>query len=113
MVMKLIWSFGIHDKNMKNIFNTKELCPVCGFNIYKCYGSYPWDNDIYSSEVCPSCGIEYGYEDSTDDLQKRQEVYIELRKKWIDSGMKWWGGDNDKKKPRDWDPQKQLDQLLN
>jgi len=90
----------------------KELCPVCGFNVYKSLGEYPWDENVASLEICPSCDIQYGYTDAAGgDPVKREEIYRQWRMDWIHNGMKWGNGKY-KDQPRDWDPQKQLNALL-
>jgi len=91
--------------------NKKELCPVCGYNVLKNLGVYPWNDNISSLEICSSCGIQFGYEDvAGGDLEKREGIYNDWRKKWVENGMNWWG--DRKNKPRDWDPEKQLNALL-
>jgi hypothetical protein len=55
-----------------------------------------------SSPVCPSCGTEFGYDDSS-------ETHADLRKKWVSGGMLWWS--NNLVAPPDWDPVEQLNAL--
>ena len=77
-------------------------CRVCGlYNEDK-----PWEQDDNSPtyEICPCCGVEFGYEDYTI------ESTIEYRKKWIENGAKWF---NAKKKPEVWNLEKQLQNILN
>lgn len=93
--------------------NRNYLCPICGFNIFTEFGILPWDNDNPSDEICPSCGIQFGYTDAAGgDIEKRKKIYQQWRENWIKNGMKWRGGDDDKNKPKDWDPQQQLNILL-
>ena len=88
-----------------------NLCPVCGYNFFSEFGFQPWNNMSPSDEICPSCGIQFGYHDIVDDLQKRSEVYLNWRKKWVSNGMQWTGGDE--YMPKDWDPKLQLSNLDN
>jgi hypothetical protein len=70
-------------------------------------GVRPWAGDSPSDEICPSCGIHFGYDDATPDAGAgRRAVYDGWRARWMGNGMLWWstGGPP----PSDWDP---LDQL--
>ncbi|WP_460042587.1 hypothetical protein [Pseudomonas sp. S2_H01] len=74
------------------------ICPVCG---YPELDEPPYDGfGCASYGICPCCGTEFGYDDST-------LAHSALRTKWISDGMCWWG----KKQliPTDWDPVRQLD----
>lgn len=73
------------------------ICPVCGYDsldepAYDEYG-------CSSFALCPSCGTEFGYDDST-------VKHDELRKRWIKGGMKWWS--TSVKAPMGWNPKEQL-----
>ena len=70
-------------------------CPVCGFpGLYEA----AYDKAGASSfEICPCCGIEFGYEDA-------RRSHEELRQKWIAEGMKWHFGSV----PSNWNPITQL-----
>jgi hypothetical protein len=48
-------------------------CPVCGFGL-----DYP-PNDFV---ICPSCGVEFGYETAG-------RSYYEIRDEWVRSGAHW------------------------
>jgi hypothetical protein len=62
-----------------------------------------------SYEICPSCGIQFGYRDEAGgDADAREAIYRHWRTKWIETGMVWDKGRT--KPPRDWDP---MDQLRN
>ncbi len=76
-----------------NIF----ACRVCGL----VQPEPPWGFDgISPAEViCPCCGIEFGYEDST------QFGVFAAREKWKKSGCKWFFP---KQKPEHWDVERQL-----
>ena len=65
-------------------------CPICG------YGS---EDPPDHWNICSCCGIEFNYEDLGCS-------HAELRRNWIDSGMKWWScGEN---APKQWNPDEQL-----
>lgn len=81
------------------------FCPVCGYNL----GFSPWNGSSPSDEICPSCGIQFGYDDSAGgDLEKRSMIYKKWRQDWINNGMKWYSKND---KPKDWDPKQQLDNI--
>lgn len=80
-------------------------CPVCGFAAL--------DEPVRdrsgggSYEICPSCGFEFGV---TDD--DRGFSYEQWRQQWVESGMQWWAGRVDEKPPANWNPARQLANLL-
>jgi len=50
-------------------------CPVCGYVLQ----FIPWDGLSASDEICPSCGIQFGYDDAAGgNVQAREEIY----KRW-------------------------------
>ncbi|MBD2515561.1 hypothetical protein H6G93_11155 [Nostoc sp. FACHB-973] len=69
----------------------KNVCPVCGY-LYLKYPPYD-EYGCPSSEVCPCCGTEFGYDDANN-------THEELRNKWIEKGMQWL---MEEQKPMDWD----------
>ena len=77
-------------------------CPVCGFDL----GYAPWgeSGDVATFDICGCCGIEFGYQDSTDT------GLIRARNDWIAQGYPWKGDAKDK--PADWDPEAQLRESL-
>jgi hypothetical protein len=79
-----------------------ESCPVCGYYL----DFAPWNGESASDEICPCCGIQFGYDDSAGgDPEKRQLLWRTWRDNWIAGGMKWW---STRKSPQDWNPKKQL-----
>jgi hypothetical protein len=52
------------------------LCPVCQSQLE----FEPWDGDLPSDEICPFCRIQFGYDDSRQDLRER--IYSEWRDAW-------------------------------
>lgn len=86
----------------------KHFCPICGFYL----GFQAWNEDgSPSEEICPCCGIQYGYSDAAGgDIEKRKQLYLDKREEWIRGGYKW-GSSNLPRK--NWDGEKQLDYYLN
>lgn len=56
-------------------------CRVCGFDPEE----FPWgaDGTEPSWEICPCCGVEYGYDDATIVGVAR------YRQSWLDAGAPW------------------------
>ena len=52
-------------------------CPVCDVAL----DFEPWRQGSAADEICPSCGIQFGYNDARPDL--RSQIYAEWRKAWI------------------------------
>lgn len=68
------------------------ICPVCG-----------WDKlrePPVNHNICASCGTQFGYEDYNCSHE-------ELRRQWIDGGMKFFLDMRDRK-PENWNPIEQL-----
>jgi hypothetical protein len=83
-------------------------CPACGFLL----DFEPWSNGSASDEICPCCGIQFGYTDfAGGDVKRRAELYHEWRNRWIAKGMPWHDPGN--APPPDWNPTKQLQEFLN
>lgn len=61
-------------------------------------------------EICPSCGIEFGYSDAQYYKSGDISVYRNWREQWIKNGMKWTHNDEDslREKPQNWNPKEQL-----
>jgi hypothetical protein len=51
-------------------------CPVCG---YDKLNEPPYDEALATFAICPCCGTEFGYDDST-------MKHSALRQQWIDNG---------------------------
>lgn len=80
----------------------KELaCRVCGL----IQEEPPWGDDgkTPNYEICPCCGVEFGYEDSN-----RNSV-MSYRKSWTELGQQW-ANPNDK--PESWCVEEQLENIL-
>src|SRR5687768_11699896 len=80
-----------------------NLCPVCGFDL----GFPAWNEVSASDEICPSCGIQFGYNDSRPE--SRERVYDEWRRKWLDGGAEWWSS---RPPPEGWNPRDQLRKIF-
>jgi hypothetical protein len=85
------------------------ICPVCG---YPGLEEQPrGDLTGGSYEICPSCGIQFGYSDEAGgDEEARKELYKQWRQKWIEGGMIWNEGRS--KPPPDWNPREQLRRVI-
>ncbi len=81
------------------------ICPVCGYSGLK---EEPRNEATGGSfEICPSCGIQFGYSDEAGgDAQAREAVYQKWREKWIRDGMHW--NAPNLKPPVNWNPEEQL-----
>ena len=74
----------------------QHICPVCGFPGLE-EGAYTEFGES-SFEICPCCGIEFGYQDA-------RRSHEQLRTEWISAGMAWRFPE---RRPGDWDPVLQL-----
>ncbi len=83
-----------------------HLCPACGYVL----DFPPWNGPSSSDEICPCCGIHFGYDDATGGSPgERQAVYARWRHIWISNGMKWFSR---WRRPRpDWDAREQLKRI--
>ena len=75
-------------------------CRVCGF----LNEDPPWgqNGNTPSFEICPCCGVEFGYEDSTLESVRR------YREKWLTRGDEW---NYKKARPANWSVEKQMDNI--
>lgn len=69
------------EKNIKKYLNLKSNCPVCDFAL----DFQPWDNSCASLEICPCCGIQFGYHDADKSEVIRCEIYKQYRQRWMES----------------------------
>lgn len=82
-----------------------RTCPVCGFeNDFE-----PYEGELPSFEICPSCGTQFGYNDHAATAVARAVRHAALRTAWIDAGMNWHSVAE--ARPENWDPQSQLRRL--
>jgi hypothetical protein len=83
-----------------------NLCPVCGFEL----DGPAWDGLSASHEICPSCGIQFGYDDAAGgDFQLRKQAYNNWRKHWIARGMPWTSVGTPA--PKNWNPEQQVQRI--
>ena len=77
--------------------NDKNHCRVCGYLLE----DPPWGDTGTnpSFEICPCCGVEFGYEDCTLDAIRA------YRKKWLDAGAEWFDADE---RPDNWNVEAQI-----
>jgi hypothetical protein len=70
----------------------------------------PWKDGISSDEICPCCGIQYGYDDAAGgDNLKRSLIYNNWRERWIKGGMIWQS--KGITPPKDWNGFQQIKNL--
>jgi hypothetical protein len=75
----------------------KFTCYVCG---YPELDHPPRDeNGSATFDICSCCGVEFGYEDATE------ESLMRYRERWILNGAKWF---EEEYKPSDWNLREQL-----
>lgn len=79
-------------------------CPVCGWpELWEC-------PDDLSLEICPSCGIQFGYTDSPGvDPVAWLEARREWRKRWLANGAAW---SSPPPRPAHWDGERQLAEMI-
>ena len=79
--------------------NNEDLlhCRVCGF----LHQESPWGKTGMDPDytICPSCGVEAGYEDSTLEATRK------YRSEWLESGAPWF---SKSAKPEGWSLDEQL-----
>ena len=81
----------------------RYACPVCGFDEL---AEAPWDGDSSSLEICPSCGMQFGYDDAAGGSEAaRRPIHDAWRLRWITDGTPWRSV---RPVPPGWDPVKQL-----
>jgi hypothetical protein len=85
----------------------RTICPVCG---YDGLIEPPWTGASASEEICPACGIHFGYDDAAGgNAANRADTYERWRNHWVATGMKWFS--SGRRPPRDWDPVQNLKRL--
>jgi len=57
-----------------------QQCPVCSLPL----DFEPWTDGAGCQEICPRCGIHFGYNDAAGgDESKRAAIYSEWRNRWV------------------------------
>lgn len=80
-------------------------CPVCGFGL----DFLPWDGESPSDEICPSCGIQFGYDDAAGGKpEQRSRIYEDWRSRWVTAGCPWSSA---RPRPKRWDPRRDLERV--
>lgn len=74
--------------------------PACGFD--RLYDE-PWRGDSASDEICPCCGIQFGYDDSG---RRTDEFYADWRTTWVANGSPWFS--KSRSAPDGWSAAEQL-----
>lgn len=83
-----------------------NLCPACGYE----QDEPPWANGVGSQEICPCCGLQFGYYDEVGGrAELREGFYMGWRVRWIVEGHPWWS--HPQNPPAGWSPKEQLAQL--
>lgn len=82
-------------------------CPVCGYKL----DFVPWIDGVPADEMCPCCGIQFGYDDACGgNVANRELLYLQWRADWRSEGMPW------KSKgisaPSGWNPARQLTDFI-
>jgi len=81
----------------------RYVCPVCGFDELT---EPPWRGESSSLEICPCCGIQFGYQDAAGgDEAGRERIHAEWRRRWLTDGTPWHGV---QPPPTGWDAVTQL-----
>ncbi|MBN6075083.1 hypothetical protein HYE60_07480 [Aggregatibacter actinomycetemcomitans] len=75
--------------------NNEYICRICGL----IQDEPTWEDDNPSYNLCPCCGVEFGYEDTTLASIRN------YRNKWANSGYKWVELNI---KPQNWNLDEQL-----
>jgi hypothetical protein len=77
------------------------LCPVC---VWPGLDEPPWDGDVPSNEICPSCGTQFGHHDTAGGAEeaKRWTIYSDLRQGWEGAGRPWHS--TSQPQPPEWPP---------
>lgn len=86
---------------------SSNCCPVCG---YPELTDEPYAQASGSLEICPSCGIQFGYDDAAGgDIHGRIRIWRAWRIRWEQAGHIWWSSTEP---PNDWNGRLQLDALV-
>ena len=79
----------------------RYVCPICGYDKLE---EPPFDETGEPSfEICPCCGIEFGF-----DLENAHISEQEYRQNWLNGGSNWFIPEE---KPDNWDLQDQLKKI--
>jgi hypothetical protein len=76
-----------------------HVCPVC---MWPGLDDPPWQGDVPSNAICPSCGTQFGHHDKAGgaDEARRATIYSELSQRWQGAGRPWFSAGEPQ--PPDW-----------
>lgn len=83
---------GVNNNDM-----VEHHCRVCG--LYNQEAPWGEDNRTPSYDICPCCGMEFGFEDYRLDLIRQ------YRQQWLDQGAEWF---EKNEKPSGWNLTEQM-----
>jgi hypothetical protein len=86
-----------------------STCLACGFDGIAI--AELWDGDVASDEICPCCGLHYGYDDAGHGRgDPASEFYDGWRAKWASDGHPWFSTATHP--PDGWSASEQVARLL-
>ena len=75
-----------------------HVCPVCA---WPGLDGAPWEGEVPSNEICPSCGTQFGHHDEAGaDEAARAPIYSHLGQRWQGAGRPWYS--TSEPQPPDW-----------
>ena len=87
---------------MVQTFDVHE-CPACG---YEGLDEPAWNGDSPSGDICPCCGMQFGYY----DLGRRVPLFYEgWRIRWLVEGGHWWS--RSRLAPDGWSADRQVEKF--
>jgi len=85
----------------------QSRCPACG---YPGLAEPPWRHGQPSDEICPCCGLHFGYDDvAGGEPARRTAGYLRWRRRWAAEGVPRVSGSTSPQPG--WDPAVQLRQV--
>jgi hypothetical protein len=84
----------------------ETLCPACEFDL----GEPPCQDGSPSHEICPSCGLQFGYQDMKARGDRADAFYHGWRSCWLTHGGTWSG--RGQKPPAGWSAEEQVKRFL-
>jgi hypothetical protein len=84
-----------------------NLCPICGYDLRQ----PAWVDDSPSDEICPSCGIQFGYADVKSRREGTEDAFYHgWRACWLTHGAHW--SSKVRTAPIGWSGKEQVARLL-
>lgn len=82
-------------------------CPVCGYlGLTQADPNGPWKLLVWSYDICPCCGTEFGLSVEGTTAEEVQQSIEERRAEWIREGHSWIH--KSEGPPSGWDWKKEL-----